>query len=78
MKSNNKKLKEMKTKYLTPKVTVVPFEVESGFTASVNETVNHDIMFHFLETGNDASGARFGNDQFANTATSNDYNFFGD
>jgi len=71
-------LKEMKTKYITPRVTVVPFMVEQGFNGSVyNPAQQDDVIFHFFES--DQNTGRFGNDQFNNIASDNsDYNFFGD
>jgi|GEM_PF-1332421 hypothetical protein len=69
----------MKTKYISPKVTVVPFVVEKGYNGSVgySSAQHDDVLFHFTATDN--TGSRFGNDQFSNIAGNNsDYNFFGD
>jgi len=69
----------MKTKYITPKVTVVPFAVEEGFWGTVgnSSTMQDAVIFQFFETYDD--GSAFGNDHFNNMADDNsNYNFFGD
>ncbi len=66
----------MKSSYMKPKVTVVSFKIEEGFTVSVNRVENDLMLFNFLS---DEDNGRFGNSQFNNIGDDNsNYNFFGE
>lgn len=66
----------MKTKYTTPKITTVQFEVEQGFAGSNGPEPS--FIINFTPTSS-SEGSSFRNDRFGETSFGNDNNnFFGD